>query len=305
MVLLAIETSCDDTGVAIFKNKKLLSNIVMSSSDEHKKYGGIIPEIAARKHEQNLLPCLNNALKQAKMNIKNITHIAYTNEPGLAGSLHVGKVFAKSLAILLNAKLIKVNHLYGHAFSFSLTHKQIKYPFISLIVSGGETAIYLFKNKSNFNILNKTTDDAIGETLDKIGRKLNLNYPGGKSIDEIYDESKSNLKLINHFKPEQSFSFSGLKTHVLNLINNQKRIDKTLIASSVLKWIVDEIMIKLNYYSHKYKIKTITCGGGVSCNSLLRKEILKKYPNALLTDVKYCNDNAAMIGNYCLLLIKK
>lgn len=235
MILLAIETSCDDTGVAIFKNNQLLANVVMSSINAHKQYGGIIPEIAARSHEQNLLPCLNKAIKQAKININKINHIAYTSEPGLPGSLHVGKVFAKSLAMLLKAQLIKVNHLCGHAFSFALTHKNIKYPFISLIVSGGETAIYLFKNRVNFKVLNKTADDAVGEVLDKIGRQLQLAYPGGKSIDKIYDENKSNLHLINHFLASQPFSFSGLKTHVLNMINNKKVKDKIAIASSSLK----------------------------------------------------------------------
>lgn len=300
MILLAIETSCDDTGIAIFKNKQMLSNVLMSSTLIHKKYGGIIPEIAARKHEENLLPCLKKAIKQARININDVSHVVYTSEPGLPGSLHVGKVFAKSLAILLKAKLIKVNHLCGHAFSFALTHKRIKYPFISLIVSGGETAICLFKNKNNFKILNKTTDDAIGEVLDKIGRRLKLNYPGGKSIDKIYNENKSKYQLIKHFQPEQPFSFSGFKTHVLNLINN-KNIDRVEVASSVLRWIVDEILIKLNHYVKLFKVKVITCGGGVSCNSLLRKELIKVFPNVLLTDKKYCNDNAAMIGMYALI----
>jgi N6-L-threonylcarbamoyladenine synthase len=235
MVLLAIETSCDDTSVALFRDKKLLSGVTLSSTDLHKKYGGIIPEIAARQHERNILPCLNECLRRSKVNIKNITHIAYTSEPGLPGSLHIGKVFAKSLSTLLNAKLIKVNHLCGHAYSFALTSKTITYPFISLIVSGGETAIVLFKNKTKYIILNKTCDDAVGETLDKVGRKLSLSYPGGKSIDEIYDNNKTNLKLINHFKPEQPFSFSGFKTHILNLINNKNKMDKVTIASSSLK----------------------------------------------------------------------
>jgi N6-L-threonylcarbamoyladenine synthase len=235
MFLLAVETSCDDTGIAIFKDHYLLSNIVYSSSSQHKKYGGIIPEIAARKHEQNLSLCLQKAIKQAKINLHDITHIAYTVEPGLPGSLHVGKVFAKSLANLLDAKLIPINHLFGHAFSFSLTNKKIIYPFISLVVSGGETAIYIFNSVTNYKLLNKTTDDAIGETLDKIGRRLKLGYPGGLTIDKIYNPKKSNLKLIAHSQSSINFSFSGFKTHILNLINNSKTIDKVTIASSSLK----------------------------------------------------------------------
>jgi N6-L-threonylcarbamoyladenine synthase len=235
MVLLAIETSCDDTGIAIFKNRKLLSNVVISSTNFHKQYGGIIPEIAARKHEENLHKCLLKSLEQSKIDIHQITHIAYTSEPGLPGSLHIGKIFAKSLANLLDAQLVKVNHILGHAFSHALNNKMIAFPFLALIVSGGETAIYQFDSATRFKILNHTSDDAVGEVLDKIGRRLNLTYPGGKAIDEIYDSKKNNLKMIKHFKPNQQFSFSGLKTHVLNMINNQKRIDKKQIASSVLK----------------------------------------------------------------------
>ena len=304
MVLLAIETSCDDTGIAIFKEHKLVANILKSSTNMHKKYGGIIPEIAARKHESDLPWCLNQTIKQAKININEITHIAYTSEPGLPGSLHVGKVFAKSLATLLKTKLIPINHLYGHAFSFALTNKNIIYPFISLIASGGETAIYLVKDINKFQVLNKTSDDAIGEVLDKIGRKLNLTYPGGKAIDQIYDAKKNDYPLIKHFEPQKQFSFSGFKTHILNLINNKKST-KVQIASSVLKWVVDEILIKLNYYTKLHNIKTITCGGGVTANSLLRSQLKFNYHHVLLTDIKYCNDNAAMIGLYAMLLNRK
>jgi N6-L-threonylcarbamoyladenine synthase len=238
--ILAIETSCDDTSIAITKNEKLLSNVTASSLLQHRQYGGIVPEVAARSHEQNLHSVLNKALVKAKIKLNDITHIAYTSEPGLPGSLHVGKIFAKALAYLLSIPLIPVNHMMGHIFSFAInSKKKISFPFISLVVSGGHTAIYYFNNLHKSQLLNETKDDAAGETLDKIGRALNLKYPGGVSIDEIYESKKTLLKLINHFSPEDNFSFSGLKTHITNLINQtkmqSKKIDRVTIASSSLK----------------------------------------------------------------------
>jgi N6-L-threonylcarbamoyladenine synthase len=240
-VILAIETSCDDTSIAILKNQKVLSNVTLSTIDKHCKYGGIVPEIAARGHEQCLSKCFTQALVKAKIKREQLTHIAYAAEPGLPGSIHVGKVFAKSMAFLLDIPLIPINHMMGHVFSFAINKdkKDIRFPFISLVASGGHTSIYLFKSFTNYKLLTKTNDDAIGETLDKIGRMLNLKYPGGISIDQIYCQNKSNVKLINHFQPNAPFSFSGMKTHILNLINQYKmkknKIDKVSIASSLLK----------------------------------------------------------------------
>jgi N6-L-threonylcarbamoyladenine synthase len=239
-IILAIETSCDDTSIAIVKNGKLLSNVILSTTKEHSKYGGIVPELAARGHEKSLYPCMQKALKDAKIKTSELTHIAYTSEPGLPGSLHIGKVFAKALSATLQIPLIPINHMMGHVFSAFINNiKPIAFPFISLVVSGGHTSIYLFNSLTKFKVLNQTTDDAAGETLDKIGRMLNLKYPGGISIDHIYNVNKVNLSLIQHYQPQVPFSFSGLKTHILNVVNTKKmkkqKIDSILIGSSVLK----------------------------------------------------------------------
>ncbi|GHU47802.1 hypothetical protein FACS1894218_3030 [Bacilli bacterium] len=239
-LVLAVETSCDDTSIAIIKNGKVLSNVIVSTVKQHMKYGGIVPEIAARGHEQDLLPTLVLAIKQANINLADITCIAYTAEPGLPGSLHVGKVFAKSLSMLLKIPLIPINHMIGHVFSFTINKpRTLKFPLLSLVVSGGHTNIYLFRSIKDYSILNKTVDDAVGETLDKVGRMLDLPYPGGISIDNVYNPNSATVTLINHYPPEQPFSFSGIKTHMMNLVNKFKMkklpIDQKTLASSLLK----------------------------------------------------------------------
>lgn len=238
--LLAIETSCDDTSIALVKNNKLIKESTKTSLNQHIKFGGIVPEIASRSHEESISKCLIDVFKDTGLDYKDITHLAYTAKPGLPGSLHVGKTFARSIAYLTKSRLIPVDHMFGHIFSFSIGKNQkIKYPFLSLVVSGGHTSIYLVRAINKIRILNKTSDDAVGETLDKIGRAINLPYPGGISIDKCFNESKCNLKIINHLPLKQQFSFSGLKTHVLNYVNTIKmknqRIDKIMIASSSLE----------------------------------------------------------------------
>jgi N6-L-threonylcarbamoyladenine synthase len=190
--ILAIETSCDDTSIAISCNDKILSNITLTTMKSHRQYGGIVPEIAARGHEADLSICYKRAIKHAKICQADITQIAYTNSPGLPGSLHVGKAFAKSIASLLNASLIPTDHMMGHIYSFAINNeKLIQYPFLAFIASGGHTAIYLMINIKEYYILNQTNDDAMGEMLDKCGRILKLPYPGGISIDKIYDKTKT------------------------------------------------------------------------------------------------------------------
>ncbi len=305
--ILAIETSCDDTSLALVQNNKLINECTSTSLKEHIKFGGIVPEIAARSHEQNISSCLLKIFHNTKIKYQDLTHIAYTDQPGLPGSLHIGKVFAKSLANLTNSKLIPTNHMNGHIFSFSINKQKIKYPFLSLVASGGHTSIYLIKSSKDIKLLNATKDDAVGETLDKIGRSINLPYPGGISIDKVYDRNKVQLKMINHFPPSQQFSFSGLKTHVLNYVNSQKmkktKIDKILVASSSLEWIVDELIRKILFYSKKYKINTIAIGGGVSANKLLRKKLSLTKLKIYLPELKYCGDNATMIAAYANLII--
>lgn len=308
-VIFAIETSCDDTALAIIANHKIIANEVLTFNDDHKKYGGIIPELAARNHAKYLNDLGKKILNQVNLKWEDIDKIAYTAKPGLPGCLHTGKVYAKSLAFLLNKELIPIDHMIGHAFSFSIDkQEEIDYPFICLDASGGHTIIYLFNSLTDYSILNQSVDDAVGECLDKIGRILNLPYPGGVNIDKTYDESKTNIKMIAHHQPSDNFSFSGLKTHVSNLVNSLKmkhqEIDIVSIASSAQKWCIDDLIRKVKYYiSLNPNVKFLAVGGGVSANSLLRKELKLLPIKSLLSDKKYSGDNAAMIANIADIIV--
>ena len=299
--ILAIETSCDDTSIAILKNNKIIFNKTITCYDTYKKYQGIIPELAARSHADNLNCLLNDVLNTAKINIKEIDYIAYTNKPGLIGCLNVGKIFAKTLSYLFNKPLIPIDHMIAHAFSFCINKNNIlQYPFLALDVSGGHTIIYLFKSKNEYIIVNQTTDDAIGEALDKIGNELGLPYPGGISLDKIFNKLKTNLPFIKHNHPTNDFSFSGVKTYAKNLIN--KNEDKIAIGSSFLKWCVDELINKIKWYEKCYDVKFVSIGGGVAANTYLRSQINKLKSKVYLVDKKYCGDNAAMIANLANLI---
>lgn len=308
--ILAIETSCDDTSIAIMRNHKVIANQVFTCNQDHQNFGGIIPELASRNHAYYLRLVLQKALDEAKISIHDLNYIAYTFAPGLPGCLHTGKVFAKTLSYVLDKPLIKIDHMIAHAYSFSINDNQhIDYPFLALDASGGHTIIYLFYGLNKYLILNESKDDAIGECLDKIGRILDLPYPGGISLDKQYDETKTNLKLIKHYLPLQQFSFSGIKTHITNLVHHHKQkeeeIDTINIGSSSLKWCIDELLIKINHYIKCYDVKFVAIGGGVAANRLLRKEINNLPIKTILVNHKYSGDNAAMIANLADLLITK
>ncbi|WEK83131.1 MAG: tRNA (adenosine(37)-N6)-threonylcarbamoyltransferase complex transferase subunit TsaD [Mycoplasma sp.] len=310
IVILAIETSCDDTSIAILKNGKVVANQTYTKFEDHKKYGGIIPELASRNHANHLALVLEDAFHQAKLSWKEITHIAYTANPGLLGSLLTGKVFAQTLAYLYKKPLIKINHMIAHAFSFSIEqHQEVDYPFLCLDASGGHTIIYLFRGLNKYRIVNQSHDDAVGECLDKIGRILNLPYPGGISLDQQYNETKTNFPLIKHAKANKNFSFSGLKTHITNKVHQLKQkhqpIDPVLIGSSVLKWCIDDLIIKLQYYIAKFNPKFVAIGGGVAANSLLRQSIKQIKIPVKIAEKKYCGDNAAMIAHLAYLKLKR
>ncbi|MCQ3907790.1 MAG: tRNA (adenosine(37)-N6)-threonylcarbamoyltransferase complex transferase subunit TsaD [Mycoplasmoidaceae bacterium] len=311
-VILAIESSCDDTSISIMKGNNVIANVTSTSMAEHRKYGGIVPELASRSHCSEIDKVCAEALKQSKMSLPDIDYIAYTAEPGLVGSLHVGKVFANMLATLLNKPIIKVNHMMGHAYSYFVDHdiKQLKFPILSLVVSGGHTFISRASSLKNFKYLNESIDDAAGEALDKIGRFLGLPYPGGISIDNIYS-SKELIELAPNKPVDAPFTFSGIKTAALNMINTYKMKKKNVpvktIASSSLEWITNDLVRKLQYYLSKYKdTKMVLVGGGVSANKLLRKKLSEiKKVKVLYPTLKYTNDNAAMIAAYARLLCKK
>ncbi len=222
MVVLGIETSCDDTCISIVENGKDLISIRRSSELLLKQYNGIVPEVASRFHEKEII----SVFKEIKENfdLNKVDYIAYTSEPGLVGSLHVGKIFAESLSFISNKSLIPVNHITGHIFSpFINKANKISYPFLSLIASGGTTKIVQVNSPNDIVDLNITSDDAIGEAFDKVGRILGLDYPGGISIDKIFDISKVDDSLFHIAKPEDDFSFSGVKTKVSNIVNNLKQ----------------------------------------------------------------------------------
>ena len=303
--IIAIESSCDDTAIACIKNDHVVANKVITRSDLHLVYGGIIPELASRTHSKQFNIILKDILKSAKIDINDIDYIAYTAYPGLIGCLHTGKVFAKTLKFLIDKPLIPIDHMLAHAFSYSINNNElVKFPFICLDASGGHTIIYLFNSLNDYLILNETSDDAVGECLDKIGRILNLPYPGGRSLDTIYDSNKNNLKLIQHKHPSIPFSFSGLKTCVKNIINKNKKINPILVGSSALKWCIDDLISKLKFYTNCYDCKYVVIGGGVAANNLLRQEIKKLDKKIYMVEKKYCGDNAAMICNLANLIIK-
>lgn len=296
--ILSIETSCDDTSIAILNNNIVLSCITKDSTKELNEYGGIVPEIASRKHEEYLIPVFNECLKKANIKVEQIDYICYTNEPGLPGSLHIGEIFAKSLSFLLDVPFYPINHIHAHIFS-SFINSNVSYPFMSLIASGKTTSIFLVEDVNNITELIKTNDDAVGETFDKISKFLGYGYPGGPEIDKRFDINKANLK----FKiqdPKSNFSFSGIKSHVLRLINDAKKknekIDDILIASSFMKWAIDNLINKLMFFKNKHNIETITIGGGVSANSLFKKEIKRVFKKSFVPLKEYSCDNAAMIG---------
>lgn len=307
-IILAIESSCDDTSIAILKGSKVVANVTSTSMLEHRKYGGIVPELASRSHCSEIDKVCAKALSEAKISLKDVDYIAYTAEPGLVGSLHVGKVFANELATLLNIPIIKVNHMMGHAYSYFVDHdvKQLKFPILSLVVSGGHTFIARSTSIDNFKYLNESIDDAAGEALDKIGRFLGLKYPGGISIDNIYSD-RNLIELAPNKPVDAPFTFSGIKTAALNMINTYKMKKKTIpvkvIASSSLEWITNDLVRKLQHYLSIYKdAKMVLVGGGVSANKLLRKKLSQiKNPKVYYPTLKYTNDNAAMIATYARL----
>lgn len=309
--ILAIETSCDDTCIAIISNGIIIKNIILSSAKLQNEYGGVVPEVAARAHEHNILSAFHDAV--GGFDLKSLNYIAYTNNPGLRVCLNIGEIFAYSLSSMLQIPLIPINHIYAHIFSFYSDPKvNIHYPFISLVASGGHTSIFLVKSPIEIITLNETVDDAAGECYDKIARELKLGYPGGPEIDKLYDHNKKDVIQFIKKMPtaDANLSFSGLKTSVLNYINQlnmqKKPIDIITVASSFQKTLMDIIFDKLHFYTNKYDIKAIAIGGGVSCNSYLQSRIKQEFNKLIIyiPEIKsLASDNAAMIGIYANLYL--
>lgn len=303
--ILAIESSCDETSMAIVKNGNFVESFtVLTQMDTHAEYGGVVPEIASRMHTENITIVLEETLKKSKIKIEDIDAFAVTYAPGLLGSLLVGVEFAKTLALVYNKPLIKVNHTIGHIYANALTNKLI-FPLLALVVSGGHTNLVLMEDDYKFKILGSTLDDAIGECFDKVARILDLKYPGGPNLEKLALEGEDTYKLpIPVNDNSYNFSFSGLKSHIINLVHNEHQrgneIRRADLACSFQNTAFDEVIRKVELALKNNDVKELIIAGGVSASKCLRKEIEKlasKY-NILLSipEFKYCTDNAAMIG---------
>jgi N6-L-threonylcarbamoyladenine synthase len=308
--ILAIESSCDDTSAAVLCNKKVLSNVV-ATQEIHQKYGGVVPELASRAHQQNIVPVVHQALAQANIDKKQLSAIAFTRGPGLMGSLLVGTSFAKSLALGLDIPLIEVNHMQAHILAHFIEDKEQQtpeFPFLAMTISGGHTQIVLVKDYFDMEILGETLDDAVGEAFDKSAKLLGLPYPGGPLVDK--HAKLGNDKAFEFPKPKVpglNFSFSGLKTSILYFIQkrtkeNSEFISKNIddICASIQFTILEILMDKLKLAVKQTGIKQIAIGGGVAANSGIRSR-LKQAEQELgwktyIPKFSYCTDNAAMIG---------
>jgi N6-L-threonylcarbamoyladenine synthase len=307
IVILAIESSCDETSAAVIKNGKILSNIIATQS-VHEKYGGVVPELASRAHQQNIVPVVSQALTEANINKKELNAVAFTRGPGLLGALLVGSSFAKSLAMALNIPLIEVNHMQAHILAHFIDQPSPKFPFICLTVSGGHTQIVLVKDYLQMEILGQTKDDAVGEAFDKTAKLLDLPYPGGPLIDKYAREGNPDAFAFPETEmPDLDFSFSGIKTAILYFLRDNLKKDPDFvknnmadICASVQKTLVNMLLKKLRKTVKVTGIREITIAGGVSANSGLRKaleeEAMEKDWNIYIPKVEYCTDNAAMIA---------
>lgn len=299
-IIFAIETSCDETAVSILKgHNELLSNLVVSQIDIHKDFGGVVPEIAARKHVEFLYQLSLKAFEEAQIEPTQLNAIAVSYGPGLIGSLLIGTSFAKGMSLSLNLPLIGVNHLVGHIYANFLDFPELKPPFVTLLVSGGHTMILLVKDYFDFEIIGETRDDAAGEAFDKVARILNLEYPGGPIIDQIAKSGKSIYKFPKPlYNVGYDFSFSGLKTAVLYFVKDSRKAKIEDIAASFQEAIIDTLVHKVTKYALKSGIKDVVIAGGVASNSFLRKKLntYRDELNIYYPQLKYCTDNAAMIA---------
>lgn len=307
MNVFAIESSCDETAASVVRDQKeVLSSIVSSQIDTHTQFGGVVPEVASRLHVENISVVIDQAIKQSGLSWSDIDLIAVTQGPGLIGCLHVGVQAAKTLAMLYNKPLVGVNHLAGHIYANKLD-TTLQFPLLALLVSGGNSELIYMKNEEDFEILGETQDDAIGEAYDKVARVLNLGYPGGPKIDKLAKEGRAIYTLPKPKTPgEYDFSFSGLKSGVLQFIKRKERQNETWqvedLAASFQETALEEIFEKVRKALKKHpEIKQMIVGGGVSANSRLREKIAQlalQYPevNFNVPPMSCCTDNAAMIA---------
>ena len=307
--ILGIESSCDDTAAAILKNDEVLSNCI-SNQKIHKKYGGVVPELASRAHLSNIIPVINQALSDAKVNPKMLSAISFTKGPGLMGSLLVGTEFSKALGLSLGIPFIEVNHMQAHLLVHFIKSDRGKpeFPFLGITVSGGHTQLVIVEDHLKMQIIGETLDDAIGEAFDKCGKIIGLDYPAGPEIDNLAKKGDSNKFDFPIPKVEGfNISYSGTKTAFMNFINNSiqkdsKFIDryKADICASIQKNLIDNLILKIEYASKMKSINRIVIGGGVSANSFLKNSLESKSKEnnweVFIPPLSYTTDNAAMIG---------
>lgn len=301
IICLAIESSCDETSVAIVKNgRDVLSNIISTQIDIHKKYGGVVPEIASRNHVENITYVVKEAIEKANIKLEDVDIIGCTYGPGLVGALLVGLSTAKAMAYALNKPLIGVHHIEGHIAANYITHKELTPPYLCLVVSGGHSHLVYVEDYTKFRVLGKTRDDAVGEAFDKVSRAVGLGYPGGPIIDKMAKDGKPIYKLPRTHFENLDFSFSGVKTAVLNLINKDKSLNVNDLCASFEEAVTDVLVENVLKAVGELNVSKVAIAGGVSANSYLRDRMQKigsmhnlkiYYPELIL-----CTDNAAMIG---------
>ena len=301
IIIMGIESSCDETSVAIVKNgREVLSNVINSQIKIHEEYGGVVPEIASRCHTEVINQIMKESLKEANISLDDVDAIAVTQGPGLVGALLVGVSYAKGLSFVTGKPLVPVNHIEGHIAGNYLSHSELKPPFLCLIVSGGHTHLVKVDDYNKFEILGKTRDDAIGEAFDKVARVVGLGYPGGPKVDNLAKEGSPTINLpVTHFD-NLDFSFSGIKTAVINLNHKDPNINKADLCASFEKAVTEMLLSNVKKAIKQYGENKIVIAGGVSRNTYIRKEFDKLedelgikvyYPEPIL-----CTDNAAMIA---------
>lgn len=316
MIILSIESSCDETAAAVVRGREVLSSVVNTQIEEHKIYGGVVPEIASRRHSENISAVVDKAITDAGITYRDIDAVAVTHAPGLIGALLVGVNFAKGLAFSLGVPLIPVHHLRSHIAANYIAHPDLQPPFLCLLVSGGNTVLAEVKDYTTFNIIGATRDDAAGECFDKSARQLGLSYPGGVMLDKIAttpDPQKYPLPTPRLTDCEFDFSFSGLKTAVINTVHNARQkgeeIDVPVLAATLREKVCEILKSKTFLAAEKYGYKKIVLAGGVSANSELRRvfkaECEKRNFRLYYPPLNLCGDNAAMVGAQAIYEYKK
>ena len=300
ILVLGIESSCDETSAAVVKNgREVLSNVINSQIKIHEKFGGVVPEIASRSHTEVINQVVKQALEEANVTMEDIDVITPTYGPGLVGALLVGVSYAKGLSFATNKPLVGVNHIEGHIAANYITYEDLKPPFICLVISGGHTHLIHIKSYKEFEILGRTKDDAVGEAFDKVARVVGLGYPGGPKVDALAKQGEPNIQLPKTHTDNLNFSFSGIKTAILNMYHKNPEINKADLCASFEKYVA-EVLVKNSLEALKQTgLDKIALAGGVSANSYIRAEFTKMEEMGIKVyypELKLCTDNAAMIA---------